>query len=112
MTKIISRHTTAYAYYDELGRPFLGDRDPFLYRRLADNVIHQVTAGDTLQSLAYQYYAPLSEGHQSAAQLWWIIADFQFEPIHDPTIPLVLGSYVVLPSIETVQTQILTREVE
>jgi hypothetical protein len=111
MPGIVSRHQTAYGYYDESNIPFLGDRSPYFYRELTDNIVHKVVEGDTLQNLAYRYYQALSEGVNSAAQLWWVIADFQPEPIHDPTRSLTPGSYVVLPSLNTVQTEILTRGV-
>lgn len=106
-----SRHATAYGYYDGLDVPFLGDRAPFFYRGLPDNLVHLVVEGDTLQSLAFRYYGALSTRTSSAAQLWWVIADFQPEPIHDPTKSLTPGAYIVLPSLETVQTVILTRSV-
>jgi len=106
----VSRHTTSLAYYDEEGTPFLGDRSFYSYRALADNIAHLVVEGDTLQNLAYKYYGSLSSDTHSAAQLWWVIADFQPEPIHDPTRPLTPGTYLVIPSLQVVQTAIINRQ--
>lgn len=76
----------------------LTDREPFPFQDLADNRLHQVVDGDTLQGLASRYFS----GIDSAANLWWIIADFQPEPIHDPTIALAAGQTLVIPSARTV----------
>jgi nucleoid-associated protein YgaU len=64
-----------------------------------DEVLHRVVLGDTLWNLALRYYSSI----EGAASLWWIIADFQPEPINDPTVALVPGSWLVIPSIGTVQ---------
>lgn len=89
-------------------RLFLSDRTPFRYVDLPDNRVHTVREGDTLHRLAARYFAPLGRLPLiSAANLWWVIADFQPVPIHDPTVQLVRGEKVIIPSVRTVTERIL-----
>ena len=82
---------------------FLSERVPFGFRDYADNRMHTVHARDTLMRLASVYFAPLGELPLiSAANLFWVIADFQPVPIHDPTVRLVPGEKLVIPSVRTV----------
>lgn len=98
-----SRHRFTQGVTDESGDSYLTDRMPYGYVDLPDNLEHVVREGDTLWGLAAVYYA----GVERAAGLWWIIADFQPAPIVDPTIALVPGAIVVVPSLVTVQSRIL-----
>lgn len=88
---------------DDDGVLYLSEREPYAYRELADNVVHRVTQGDTLWTLAATYY----EGIERPARFWWAIGDFQPDPIHDPTIALAPDSELVIPSIRTLQEEIL-----
>lgn len=99
-----SRFTFCQSWFDESGRVFLDDRKPYGYQAFADNTLHVVQGGDTLYGIAGQQFRPLPR----AAGLWWVIADFQPNPIHDPTIKLVEGSVLVLPSVRTVLEEILS----
>ena len=60
--------------------------------------------GDTLWALAARYYAALDR----PSGLWWAIADFQPEPVFDPTLALVLGRVMIVPSVRTVLSRILS----
>jgi hypothetical protein len=107
-----SRYSFTTARTDTVtGKLFLSPRDPFLYRELPDNIVHTVTEGDTWQLLAARYYASLGRlPKYSAALLYWVIQDFQpGGPVHDPTIRLVPGQTLVLPSVNVTSTQILAR---
>lgn len=97
-----SRYTFSAAILDEDERLLLTDREPFRFRPLPDNRQHVVKEGDTLFSLAGRYFAPLPR----PAGLWWIIADFQPDPLHDPTLALEVGRVLVLPSLRTVTEEI------
>jgi len=97
-----SRFTFCAAYLDDDGRLVLTEREPFRFRAFADNRQHVVRAGETLFTLAGRYFAPLPR----ASGLWWVIADFQPDPIHDPTLSLELGRLVFIPSV-----RVLTEEV-
>lgn len=99
-----SRFTFSAAVLDEDERLLLTDREPFRYRALPDNRQHVVKEGDTLFSLAGRYFAPLSR----PSGLWWIIADFQPDPIHDPTLWLEVGRVLLVPSLRTITEEIFS----
>ena len=83
-------------------------REPLRYLELDDNRIHIVSEGETLHGLASLYFTSLGRLPLfSAANLWWVIADFQPEPIHDPTIRLVGGQRLIIPSTRTVIERVL-----
>ena len=77
----------------------LTEREPFRFRDLDDNRTHAVVEGDTLFTLAGRYFQPLPR----ACGFWWVIADFQPQPIVDPTIELDVGRLLFIPS-----TRVLT----
>jgi hypothetical protein len=107
--KTNSRHlfTTAQKRGDD-ERLYLADRVPFRFVDLSDNRVHTVREGDTLHRIAGLYLASLGQlPFISAANLWWVIADFQPIPIHDPTVQLVRGSKIFVPSVRTVNERIL-----
>lgn len=94
-----SRYSFSVATPDDQGRVFMSPRIPFRFRVFADTTIYLVRQGDTLYALAGRYYAGLPR----PAGLWWVIADFQPEPIVDPTIQLVPGSKLMIPSLRVLQ---------
>lgn len=85
------------------GRLVLDNRVPFGFRELDDTRFHVVVEGDTLHTIAGQYFDNIPRG----CGLWWVIADFQPTPIIDPTIKLVAGSTLAIPSERTVNDLIL-----
>lgn len=99
-----SRYTFCTAELDDRGRLLLSEREPFRFRAFSDNRQHLVREGDSVFSLAGRYFAPLPR----PSGLWWIIADFQPEPIHDPTLTLELGRIVVIPSIRVVTEEVFS----
>ena len=99
-----SRFSFSAAVLDDQGRLLLTEREPFRFHSLPDNRQHLVREGDTLFSLAGRYFAPLPR----PAGLWWIIADFQSAPIHDPTLALELGRIIFIPSIRVVTEEIVS----
>lgn len=104
-----SRHIyTTGVRLDDLGEEelFLEERTPYSFAQLSDNRAHVVRAGDTLWSLAGRYF----RGLPRPSGLWWVIADFQPQPIHDPTVELPVGSIVVIPSLRTVEEKIFSEE--
>jgi hypothetical protein len=99
-----SRYSFCDALTDERGRLYLSDREPYGYVAHADNRLHIVVQGDTLFSLAGQYFAPLPR----ACGYWWAIADFQPEPIVDPTLELgAVGASLVIPPLRVLTDIIL-----
>lgn len=83
-------------------RLLLADRERFAYRNYRDNRVHVVKEGDTLWHLAGRYF----DGVPRACGLWWIIADFQPNPIHDPTLALQPGTTLIIPSLRTVVEEV------
>jgi hypothetical protein len=94
-----SRYMHSRGVREAEGRLHLTDRDRFGFQSLPDTRVHVVAEGDTLFHLAGQYYAPLPR----ACGYWWAIADFQPRPIHDPTLALVLGSKLFIPSVRALE---------
>lgn len=97
-----SRHTFTREYQDTEGNSVLTERVPFRYREYQDNISHTCDDGESLTTIAYKYYKGLVREPQSPASLWWIIADFQPNPIIDPTVQLVAGQTLIIPSTRTV----------
>jgi len=102
-----SRHSGTEARVDADGRRYLTPREPVGYLGRSDDVRHVVQQGDTLWNLAHRYFAGVDA---RPAGYWWAIADYQPHPIHDPTIQLVPGSVVVIPSLRTLTADILGGE--
>ena len=98
-----SRYSFCDALTDDLGRRHLTDREPYGYVAHPDNREHMVVLGDSLFSLAGQYFAPLPR----ACGYWWAIADFQAEPMVDPTLDLTVGSTLVIMSMRVLTDIVL-----
>lgn len=98
-----SRYSFSVALEDELGRLHLAGREPYRFTPQADTRVHRVVEGDTLFSLAGHYFEPLPR----ACGYWWAIADFQPEPIQDPTLELEVGTVLQIPSLRLVTDVIL-----
>lgn len=78
-------------------------REPYRFRPRADNGLHQVVVGDTLENLAARFYV----GKRFPGLLYWVIGDYQPDPILDPSESLAPGRLLVIPSPEFVSTDIL-----
>jgi hypothetical protein len=98
-----SRFSFSVALEDEGGRLYLAGRDPYRFAAQPDTRAHRVVEGDTLFSIAGQYFEPLPR----ACGYWWAIADFQPEPIQDPTLELEVGSVLQIPSLRLLTDVIL-----
>ena len=99
-----SRYTFSVARRDSEGEVVLSDPVPFRYRPFPDNRHHVVKSEDSLFTLAAKYF----KGFERPNGLWWVIADFQPTPIHDPTLKLAEGRIVVIPSLRTVIEEIFS----
>lgn len=95
---IHSRYLFCTGLTDEEGRVYLSERVPFRFLKQSDNRIHTVVDGDTLFTLAHSYFNTLDR----PSGLWWVIADFQPEPIIDGTLKLTIGRVLVIPSVRFV----------
>jgi hypothetical protein len=101
-----SRHTFTHGEEDSDERLFLTDRIAFGFTELPDNRRVVAQQGDTVFSLAAKYF----KGLDRPAGFWWVIADFQPQPIHDPTIQLAAGQIIVIPSIRTIIERIFNED--
>jgi hypothetical protein len=97
-----SRYQFCSALKDADGNLYLTERTPYRFKAFNDNRFHTVIQGETLHSLAEQFFPSIAD----SANLWWVIADFQPTPIHDPTIELAPGRQMVIPSERVVQEEI------
>lgn len=94
----MSRYAYARTVRTSTGARLLAAREPFGFRLDARNRMHIIVRGDTLWTLAEKYFA----NYADAADLWWIIADYQDPPIIDPTLTLEPGLQVIVPPSEVV----------
>jgi len=101
-----SRHTFCVGVRDDAGRLHLTEREPYRFQPHVDNRIHVATEGDTLFTLAGRYFAPLPRG----CGFWWVIADFQPDPVLDPTLALEPGRQIHIPSLRVITDVILGEE--
>lgn len=97
-----SRFLFCQGIKDPEGRLYLTDRVPFRFRVLTDNRFHTVTDGDSLFTLAHLYFNPLPR----PSQYFWVIADFQPDPIQDATRKLTPGTQIVIPSVRCLTEEI------
>lgn len=108
------RRWSRYAYtqgaLEADGTLQLSEYEPFRYVDLSDNRQYTVRAGDTYFHIAGQFF----NGLPRPAGLWWVICDFQPQPVVDPTVPPAVGTVLIIPSVRTVQEQIFneTRRAE
>lgn len=101
--KIGSRHIFCLGVKDQEGLFHLTDREPYRYHDHTDNRVHTVVQGDSLFDLAGRYFASLPR----ACGFWWVIADFQPDPIVDPTLELETGRTMHIPSLRVLTDIIL-----
>ena len=101
--RVGSRHSFTLGMHDADGVLRLTEREPYRYKAHTDNRVHVVVQGDTLWDLAGRYFAPLPR----ACGFWWAIADFQPDPIVDPTLELVPGRRVFIPSLRVLTDVVL-----
>ena len=98
-----SRFTFSLGVLDAEGRRYLTEREPYRFYPHPDNRIHLVAEGDTLFDLAGRAFAPLPR----ACGFWWALADFQPDPILDPTLALEPGREIVVMSLRVLTDVVL-----
>ncbi|HEU4408373.1 MAG TPA: hypothetical protein VFS43_24125 [Polyangiaceae bacterium] len=98
-----SRYAFCRAVRDAQSRLVLTPPEPYRYRPLPDTRLHLVAEGDSLFSLAGRYFAPLPR----ACGFWWALADFQADPMFDPTLALEVGRTLHIPSLRVLTDVIL-----
>lgn len=99
MFKDDSRYNLADLYKDASNRSYTALRSRIFFDDIDGVFPHVVEDGDTLWSLADFYYEGSAE---TDTNYWWAIADFQPEPINDPTIKLSPGQILLIPPLELI----------
>lgn len=101
-----SRFRFCLGYTDDDENLYLSEREPYGYKPFADNEEYTVVVGDTLANIAGRRFI----GLPNPGTLYWVIADFQPDPIHDPTIALIPGTKLILPSRRTYEEEIINEK--
>ena len=99
-----SRYSFCLGVRDAAGLLYLTEREPYGFREHTDNRVHTVVEGDTLWGLAGRYFSPLPR----ACGFWWAIADFQPDPVVDPTLLLEPGRRLFIPSLRVLTDVVLS----
>lgn len=99
----LGRYQLADVIKDEDGYIYVDLRARLEFQESSDDILHISTEGETLHTLANRYY----QGSPNPASLWWAIADYQPEPIQDPTVALAAGRIIIIPSGAAVQEAVL-----
>ncbi len=102
MPSAYSRDRYCVGITDEESNLYLTDPEPFRYQDRPDNLVHVVVEGETWESIAFNEYG--------REDLWWVLPDYQPEPVHDPTVALVGGSTLILPSSRVVFEEVISEE--
>lgn len=84
------------------GLTYLLDREPFRFVNRSDTRRVMANGGDTWQSLAAQHLRSID----NAEELWWVLADFQPEPVIDPTEAIEAGTIIFVPNEEFILSEI------
>ena len=91
---------------DANGNLILSKRVPYRYKELGDNIIHTSLEGESIQDIAQIFYGKLY-GQRESRNMFWIICDFQPQPILDCTLTMEAGQKIIVPSPTTVDVFIL-----
>lgn len=110
MGAVLPDETSRYMLAEEVeledGTLFWTAPAPVQYLGLPDDILHIVSTGDTLFTIAMHYFIRL----QRPEQYYWVIMDYQPIPIADPIAPLAVGRQLVIPSLRTLQQVILNED--
>ncbi len=88
------------------GIKYLDEREPFRFRDEPDNKFHTAVDGETWWGLAWQYFPSFL----NSALLYFLLCEYQPEPIIDPTIRINAGTQIAIPSERVVRLYVFNRE--
>lgn len=101
--RLNSRYEFSIGKEDENGTMFLAEREPFRFDpKLKGTKRYTFKKGDSLYTIAYRSFQPIP----NAEHLWWIICEFQPDPILDPTLAIDIGRVLFIPSVKVVQEKV------
>jgi hypothetical protein len=101
-----SRYRYCTQYTDSDGKLFIDEREPFRYREETDNRFHRARLGDTWWGLAHIYF----QGIPRPCGLWWLLCEYQPDPVIDPTIVIPENKMVIIPSMRVLRMMVFTPE--
>lgn len=85
---------------------YLDEREPFRFSDESDNRFYITKEGDTWWGIAWRFF----RAFRHPSLLWWLLCEFQPEPVVDPTIVIPPGSQIVVPSERLVRNHVFSRE--
>lgn len=103
----LSVYRFCQAYEAPDGRKYLTDIQPFLFEEFADTREHVVVGEQRIEDVAAIHYQAYGE---EAYLLAHVLAHFQPEPMLDPTVPLVAGSTVFVPSLRVIEERVFSED--
>lgn len=103
----LSPYRFCQVYVAADGRRHLTDIVPFAFEELPDTREHVVVGEQSIEHVAAMHYQVYGE---EAYLLGQVLAGFQPTPLFDPTIPLVPGTTIFVPSLRVVEERILSED--
>ena len=85
---------------------YLDEREPFRFSDEPDNKLYTAREGDTWWGMAWKFFT----GFPNPSCLWWLLCEYQPEPVVDPTIRIEAGRVIVIPSERLLRTKVFNRE--
>lgn len=105
--RVNSRYQNCRGIEDAAGNLFLTERTPFRYdEKLAGTTRHVVEGTENLWQIAGRYY----RGFPGAEEFGLLIAEFQPNPILDPSLTLETGRVIYVPSLDVILNRSLATE--
>ena len=99
-----SRYAAAEIFIEADGRTSTGLPPPVYYVDRADTIVYRADVGDSWARIASRHYRGI---HRRPEHLWWVLCNFQPQPVLDPTVPPQPGDLVHVPAPGFVQAEIL-----
>jgi len=100
------RYCTVLEKDDENRTKYFDEREPFRFVDETDNRIHLAVDGDTWWGLCHRYFPSIPR----KAGLFWLLCEFQPEPVIDPTLCIKAGTRILIPSERLVRTKVFSKE--
>lgn len=85
---------------------YLDEREPFRFRDESDNRFYVAKEGDTWWGIAWRFFPSFP----NKSLLWWLICEYQPEPVVDPTIKIAAGTQIAVPSERLLRNYVFNRE--
>lgn len=102
----LSRYAYCLQMEDDDGIKHLDEREPFRYRDEPDNRFYRSKEGDTWWGLAHVFF----DGIERECGLWWVLCDYQPNPVIDPTLVIEPNTLIVVPSMRLIRTKLFSTE--